>query len=124
VRSGENFGEKKIEKGSENTIGNISGHINKRKVYGVLHTTTKGGEKMLVVGIYKDNAKNFSGLTVAKDWKNFTRRIGFYYSNIFQVKERILNGEIIDLPYITLRLDRRIKREKVKIERRVNNGFK
>ncbi|MBA7541181.1 hypothetical protein ES705_33488 [subsurface metagenome] len=73
---------------------------------------------MIVIGIYKGNAKNFSGLTIARDWKNFTRRIGFYYSNIFQIKEKILNGAVIDLPYITLRLDRRVKRERVEIERR------
>jgi hypothetical protein len=70
------------------------------------------------VGIYKDNAKNFSGLTIVGDWKDFTRRLGSYYPNIFEIKEKILNGEIIELPYITLRLDRRIKREKVEVERR------
>ncbi len=73
---------------------------------------------MIVVGIYKRNAENFSGLTIASDWKDFTRRIGFYFSNIFEIKEKILNGEIIELPYITLRLDRRIEREKVEVERR------
>jgi len=78
----------------------------------------RGDLIMLVVGIYKDNAKNFSGLTIVRDWKGFTRRIGFYFSNIFEIKEKILNGEIIELPYITLRLDRRIKREKVEVERR------
>lgn len=72
---------------------------------------------MIVVGIYKDNA-NVGGLTIADDWKNFTRRIGFYYSNIFEIKEKILNGKIIDLPYITLQLDRRVKRGKVETERR------
>ena len=74
---------------------------------------------MIVIGIYKGNAKSFSGLTIADDWKKFTRRIGFYYSNIFQVKEKILNGKIIDLPYITLQIDRRVKKGKVEIERRV-----
>ena len=74
---------------------------------------------MIVVGIYKDNAKNFSGLTIADDWKNFTRRIGFYYSNIFEVKEKILNGKVIDLPYMTLQIDRRKSAEKrIKDERR------
>jgi len=73
---------------------------------------------MLVVGIYKPNARNFSGQTIIDDWKSFTRRIGFYYSNIFEIKEKILNGTVIDLPYITLQLDRRVKREKVEVERR------
>jgi len=73
---------------------------------------------MIVVGIYKSNAKNFAGLTIADDWKNFTRRISFYYSNIFEVKEKILNGGIVELPYISLQLDRRRKNIKVKNERR------
>jgi len=74
---------------------------------------------MVVVGIYKDNVRQFAGLTIANDWKDFSRRLRYYYSNIFEVKERILNGEIIELPYITLQIDRRVKREKVNIERRV-----
>ncbi|MBA7565734.1 hypothetical protein ES695_07015 [Candidatus Atribacteria bacterium 1244-E10-H5-B2] len=73
---------------------------------------------MLVVGIYKDNAKNFANRTIVGDWKEFTRRLRSYYSNIFEVKKKILNREIIDLPYITLQIDRRIKREKVEVERR------
>jgi hypothetical protein len=73
---------------------------------------------MLVVGIYKDNAKNFANLTIVGDWKDFTRRLRSYYSNIFEVKKKILNGEIIDLPYITLQIDRRVRREKVKVEKR------
>ncbi|MBA7514237.1 hypothetical protein ES705_06262 [subsurface metagenome] len=73
---------------------------------------------MIVVGIYKPSARNFSGLTITGDWKEFTRRLRYYYSNIFEIKEKILNGTVIDLPYITLQLDRRIKREKVEVERR------
>lgn len=74
---------------------------------------------MIIVGIYKDNAENFAGLTIANDWKDFSRRLRYYFSNIFEVKEKIINGEIIDLPYITLQKDRRVKKEKVKIERRL-----
>lgn len=77
---------------------------------------------MIVVGIYKEDAKRFSGLTIADDWKNFTRRIGFYYSNIFEVKEKILNGEVINLPYISLQLDRRVKNIRVPDERRKQIG--
>jgi hypothetical protein len=73
---------------------------------------------MLIVGIYKSNAKNFAGLTIADDWKSFTRRISFYYKNVFEVKEKILNGEVISLPYISLMKDRRCKDIKVKDERR------
>jgi len=75
---------------------------------------------MLVVAIYKKNA-DIGNLTLVRDWKDFTRRLKYYYSNIFTIKEKVLNGEIIDLPYLTLRLDRRIKREKVRIERRAKN---
>ena len=73
---------------------------------------------MIVVGIYKKNAKNFAGLTLADDWKNFTRRISFYYSNVFEIKEKILNGGIVELPYISLQLDRRRENIRVKNERR------
>jgi len=73
---------------------------------------------MIIIGIYKSNAKNFAGLTIADDWKNFTRRIGFYYPNIFEIKEKILNGGIVELPYIVLQLDRRIDKKKIKDERR------
>jgi len=73
---------------------------------------------MLVIGIYKDNARNFKGLTIVDDWKNFTRRLRYYYSNIFEIKEKILNGGIVDLPYITLQKDRRCKDIRVKDERR------
>lgn len=73
---------------------------------------------MLVIGIYKDNAKQFAGLTIAKDWKNFTRRLKYYYSNIFEIKEKILNGGIVELPYLTLQRDRRIKNTKISNERR------
>jgi len=73
---------------------------------------------MIVVGIYKDNARNFAGLTIARDWKDFTRRLRYYYSDIFEIKERILNGKVIDLPYVTLQLDRRVRRERVETERR------
>lgn len=73
---------------------------------------------MLVVGIYKKNAENFKGKTIVDDWKNFTRRLRYYYSDIFSVKEKILNGGIIELPYISLMKDRRCKDIKVKVERR------
>jgi len=73
---------------------------------------------MLIIGTYKENARNFAGLTIADDWKNFTRRIGFYYSNIFEIKEKILNGKVIELPYLTLQLDRRRKDIRVTDERR------
>lgn len=78
---------------------------------------------MLVVGIYKDNAENFAGLTIVNDWKDFTRRLRYYFSNIFEIKEKIINGEIIDLPYITLQRDRRKKDIPVMKDRRESQGL-
>ncbi|MBA7538289.1 hypothetical protein ES705_30564 [subsurface metagenome] len=72
------------------------------------------------MGIYKRNAENFSGLTIVRDWKNFTRRLRYYYSNIFEIKEKILNGAVIDLPYITLQKDRRVKNVNIGLKRRAN----
>lgn len=73
---------------------------------------------MLVVGIYKDNAKNFAGLTIANDWKDFSRRLRYYFADIYKIKEEIINGAVISLPYMTLQRDRRIKGIPVKEERR------
>ena len=79
---------------------------------------------MLVVGIYKRNAENFEGLTIVGDWKDFTRRLGYYYPNIFEVKEKILNGEVINLPYMILQKDRRIKNINIGLRRRANEKNK
>ncbi|GAI81382.1 unnamed protein product [marine sediment metagenome] len=73
---------------------------------------------MLVVGIYNDSARNFKGLTIVDDWKSFTRRLRYYFSDVNKVKDRIIGGEIIELPYITLQRDRRCQSIKVKDERR------
>jgi len=73
---------------------------------------------MLIVGIYNDSARNFKGLTIVDDWKSFTRRLRYYFSDVNKVKDRIIGGEIIGLPYITLQKDRRCKDVRVKDERR------
>ncbi|MBA7582541.1 hypothetical protein ES695_10380 [Candidatus Atribacteria bacterium 1244-E10-H5-B2] len=73
---------------------------------------------MLVVGTYKSNAEHFSGLVIARNWKDFTRRISCYFPSVNEVKMKILSGEIIDLPYISLQKDRRTQNIRVKIERR------
>jgi len=76
---------------------------------------------MLVVGIYNDSARNFKGLTIADDWKNFTRRLRYYFADVNKVKDRIIGGEIIELPYITLQRDRRRENVRVTNERRLIN---
>jgi len=74
---------------------------------------------MIVVGIYKRNAENFSGLTIANDWKDFSRRLSYYFSDIGKVKDRIIAGEVINLPYIILQKDRRISDINIGLKRRV-----
>lgn len=79
---------------------------------------------MLVVGIYKRSAENFEGLTIVGDWKDFTRRLSYYFPNIFEVKEKILNGGVVDLPYLTLQKDRRISDINIGLKRRANERIK
>jgi len=74
---------------------------------------------MIVVRIFKDNAKKFANLVAAVNFEACKRRLRLYFSNLEKVKERIIAGKIIDIPYLTLQRDRRITREKmVRDERR------
>ena len=73
---------------------------------------------MIIVKIFKDNAENFKGITVANEWKELIKQIRFYFSDHKEVKERILSGEVVNLPYFTLQKDRREKVEGVTNERR------
>ena len=73
---------------------------------------------MIVIKIFKDNAEKFANLVTAVTFESCKSRLRFYFSNLGKVKERILSGEIINLPYLTLQKDRRIKREKVEVEKR------
>jgi len=75
---------------------------------------------MLVVKIFKDNAGRFANLTSAVNFESCKRRLKLYFSNLEKVRERILSGEIISVPFVSFRKDRRVKNEKVKNERRKN----
>jgi len=79
---------------------------------------------MIVVKIFKNNAKKFKNLTSAVTFESCKRRLKLYFSGLEKVKKRILAGEIIDLPYLTLQKDRRIKNKKVKNERRKTDILK
>lgn len=74
---------------------------------------------MIVVRIFKENAGKFAHLTAAVTFESCKRRLRLYFSDLEKVKERIIAGEIIDLPYLTFQRDRRINQEKrIRNERR------
>jgi len=74
---------------------------------------------MIVVRIFKDNAKKFANLVAAVNFEACKRRLRLYFSNLEKVKEKIIAGGIIDLPYLTLQRDRRVNQEKrIRDERR------
>ncbi|GAJ12718.1 unnamed protein product [marine sediment metagenome] len=74
---------------------------------------------MIVVRIFKDNAKKFANLVNAVTFEACKRRLGLYFSDLKKVKERIIAGEIINIPYVTFQKDRRINKEnRIKNERR------
>ena len=76
---------------------------------------------MLVVRILKDNAENFASYTSIVTFESCKRRLRLYFTNLEKVKERIIAGEIIDIPYITFQKDRRINKKKmIRNERRKN----
>ena len=76
---------------------------------------------MLVIGIFKENAGNISSLTSAITFEDCKKWLGLYSSDLKKVKERILTGEIIDVPYLTLQKDRRGNEKKmIRNERRKN----
>ena len=74
---------------------------------------------MIVVRIFKDNARKFANLVTAINFETCKRRLGLYFSDLKKVKERIIAGEKINLPYLTLQRDRRVNEEKrIRNERR------
>jgi len=79
----------------------------------------KGVLLMIVVEIFKNDARNFSNLTSTNTYEDCKRRLRLYFSNLKKVKERIIAGEIITIPYLTFQKDRRINKDKrIKNERR------
>jgi len=76
---------------------------------------------MIVVRICKDNAGKFANLISAVNFEACKRRLRLYFPDLERVKERIIAGEIIDIPYVTFQRDRRINKEKrIENERRVH----
>jgi len=74
---------------------------------------------MIIVRIFKDNARKFANLTAAVNFEACKRRLRLYFSNLEKVKEKLIAGEIISIPYVTFQRDRRIKEEKrIENERR------
>ena len=74
---------------------------------------------MIVVRIFKDDAGNFANLASAVNFEDCKRRLRLYFPDLKKVKERIIAGEKIDIPYLILQRDRRVNQEKrVRNERR------
>ena len=75
---------------------------------------------MVIVAIFKENAGNIAGLTSAITFEDCKKRLRLYFSDLKKVKEKILAGDIIDIPYLTLQKDRRINKKMIRNERRKN----
>jgi len=73
---------------------------------------------MIVVQKYKKDAEKFSGLTSAVTFESLKKRLRLYFKNIGKVKAMLYAGKIIDIPFVTLQKDRRIRPVKVSNERR------
>ncbi|GAH30254.1 unnamed protein product [marine sediment metagenome] len=56
---------------------------------------------MIVVRIFKNDAGKFANLISAVNFEACKRRLRLYFSELEKVKERIIAGEIIDIPYMT-----------------------
>ena len=66
---------------------------------------------MIVVSIFKENA-GFDNPISAVNFEACKKRLKLYFSDLEKVKQRIIAGKIIDLPYLTLQKDRRINEGK------------
>ena len=74
---------------------------------------------MIIVRIFKDNARRFANLVTAVNFEACKRRLRLYFFDLKKVKERIIAGEIISIPYVTFQKDRRVNKEKgIKNEQR------
>jgi len=74
---------------------------------------------MIVVQKYKQDAERFSGITSAVTFESLKKRLRLYFKNIGQIKARLFAGEKIDIPFVTLQKDRRVRDIKVTNERRL-----
>ena len=66
---------------------------------------------MMVVSIFKENAGVKNPISTVT-FESCKRRLKLYFSDLEEVKQRIIAGEIIDIPYVTFQKDRRINKEK------------
>ncbi|MBA7522132.1 hypothetical protein ES705_14249 [subsurface metagenome] len=73
---------------------------------------------MIIIQTYKQNAEGFSGITSAIDFESCKKRLRLYFKNVGKVKAMLLSGQKIDIPFVTLQKDRRIRDIKVKNQRR------
>jgi len=73
---------------------------------------------MIVVQKYKKDAEQFSGITTAVTFESLKKRLRLYFTNIGKVKAMLYAGKKIDIPFVTLQKDRRIRDIKVTNERR------
>jgi hypothetical protein len=73
---------------------------------------------MLVVQKYTKDAENFSGITTAVTFESLKRRLRLYFTNIGKCKAMLYAGKVINLPYVTLQRDRRVRDIKVSNNRR------
>jgi len=75
---------------------------------------------MVIIRIFKENAGSIAGLTSVITFEDCRKRLRMYFSDLKKIKEKILSGEIIDIPYLTLQKDRRINKKMIRNERRKN----
>jgi len=78
---------------------------------------------MIVIQKFKKDAEQFSGITSAVTFESIKKRLRLYFKNIGQVKARLFAGQIIDIPFVTLQKDRRVRDIKVENERRKKSSW-
>ena len=78
---------------------------------------------MIVVQKYKKDAEQFSGVTTAVTFESLKRRLRLYFKNIGKCKAMLYAGKIIDIPFVTLQKDRRIRDLEVEAERRKKTNY-
>jgi len=75
---------------------------------------------MIIIRIFKKNAGYLASFTSAITFGDCEKRLRLYFPDLKKIKERITDGEIIDLPYLTLQKDRRVNKKVIRKERRKN----
>lgn len=78
---------------------------------------------MIVVQTYKQNVEGFSGITSAVTFESLKKRLRLYFKNIGKCKAMLYSGEIIDIPYVVLQKDRRIRDIRIENERRKKTSW-